>query len=275
MEGLPEKKEKQMRRTIVLLTTMALTLLVATSVALAAVISCPNGNAGFCRGTSSADTMTGTDTIDFNNGDTAATTSGDQIYGLSGSDTLYGKGGPDALHGAFQADKLDGGAGNDQYWFEEGWGDDTITADASGVDVLRFDKHRGGVDVRLLASSSYSEATPKSGFQHITLNWVPTGLIEGVWGGTGSDTLSGNNGDNDLYGGGGNDKLNGGAGRDYFSGGAGDDTINAVDRPAGAKDRTISCGPGNDTVHYDRGFEVPFGDCEKKIGYPINAAPTN
>jgi len=35
MKGLPEKREKQMRRTIVLLTTMVLALLVATSVAMA------------------------------------------------------------------------------------------------------------------------------------------------------------------------------------------------------------------------------------------------
>jgi hypothetical protein len=40
-EGLPEKKEKQMRRTIALLMTMAMMLLVATSVAVAATVNCP------------------------------------------------------------------------------------------------------------------------------------------------------------------------------------------------------------------------------------------
>jgi hypothetical protein len=41
MEGLPEKKEKQMRRTIALLATMAMTLLVAASVVMAATVNCP------------------------------------------------------------------------------------------------------------------------------------------------------------------------------------------------------------------------------------------
>jgi len=282
MEGLPEKKEKkQMRRTIALLTAMAMTLLVATSVALAAnIIRCPNGLAGSCRGTDSADTMTGTDTIDYPGGNEFATTTGDQIYGLSGSDTLYGKGGPDSLHGGFQADKLDGGAENDDYWFEPSWGEDTITADASGRDVLRFDKLTAvgprGVTVRLRASSSYNEAeyTVPAGAR-TNLNWGSTVLIEDVWGGAASDILSGNDGDNRLEGLGGSDKLSGGAGRDFLSGGDGDDTIDAVDHPAGAKDSTIRCGAGSDTVHYDRGFEVPFGDCEKKIGHPLNAPPTN
>jgi Ca2+-binding RTX toxin-like protein len=272
---LPEKKEKQMRRTIALLMTMAMMLLMATSVALAAVISCPNGDAGFCRGTSSADTMTGTDTIDYGNQE-SATTSGDQIYGLGGNDTLYGRGASDALHGGLQFDKLDGGEGSDQYWFEDGWGDDTITADASGSDTLRFDKLTRAVTVRLLASSSYDEAryTTTDANSPAKLNWVSTGLIEGVWGGAGSDTLSGNNGNNQLYGAGGSDKLYGGAGRDTFSGGPGDDTIDATDGPAGGADGSISCGAGIDTVSYDRGFDVPFSDCEKKTGFPV-AAPTN
>jgi Ca2+-binding RTX toxin-like protein len=269
---LPEKEEKEMRRTIALLMTMAMMLLVATSVALAAVISCPNGNAGFCIGTGSNDTMTGTNIIDFNNGDTAATTPGDQIYGLSGNDTLFGRGASDALHGGFQFDKLDGGAGNDQYWFEDGWGDDTITADASGYDELRFDEARRGLTVNLDASSSRNEAVASIGSDK--LNWVSTILIEGVWGGSSPDTLSGNNGNNKLYGAGGNDKLYGGAGRDTLLGGPGDDNIDATVQPGGEADGTISCGTGIDTVSYDRGFDVPLRDCEKKIGFPL-VAPTN
>ncbi len=41
MERLPEKKEKHMRRTIALLTTMAMMLLVATPVAVALNKTCP------------------------------------------------------------------------------------------------------------------------------------------------------------------------------------------------------------------------------------------
>ena len=72
-----------MRKTLLLLTTMALALLVAGGVALAATVTCQVGVA--CNGTSSADTITGT-------------TSNDTIKGLGGNDTIKALDGIDAVY---------------------------------------------------------------------------------------------------------------------------------------------------------------------------------
>ena len=53
-----------MRRTILLLTVMASALAVASGVAWAAQISCPNRTGDLCVGTTSNDTMTGRDRSD-------------------------------------------------------------------------------------------------------------------------------------------------------------------------------------------------------------------
>src|SRR5215213_1894534 len=65
-----------MRKAIFLLTVMV-ALLVGSGVALAAVISCPTGPGGECRGTRFADQITGTMGVD-------------QIYALGGDDAVQG-----------------------------------------------------------------------------------------------------------------------------------------------------------------------------------------
>src|SRR5215210_5003998 len=103
-----------MRKTLLLLTTMALALLVAGGVALAATITCQVGVV--CNGTSEADTITGI-------------ASNDTINGLEGNDFIKARGG---------SDKIDGGPGNDTYMFFGSWGIDRISADSGGVDTLTF-----------------------------------------------------------------------------------------------------------------------------------------
>jgi Ca2+-binding RTX toxin-like protein len=271
---LPEKKEKQMRRTIALLTTMVLTLLVATSVAMAAVISCPTGLNGTCRGTASADTMTGTaqrDIIDsFRGRDTLdARRADDSLNGGQGDDSLNGGQDNDDLIGGQDNDSLDGGLGNDEYLFQDDWGVDTITGDASGKDTLDFSKLTQSVVVKTVPSAPSNRA--KSGTN--TLNWDSTGLVERIIGGAGNDIFYGPNVDTSLIGAAGNDVLvggnasdflSGGVGSDLFVGAAGNDTIRASDRGA---DGQILCGAGFDTVFYDQDLDFPdqFRDCEKKI----------
>ena len=272
MEGLPEKKEKQMRRTIALLTTMAMTLLVATSVALAAVISCPTAQnpPGTCRGTASADTMKGTagrDIIDSFRG-------GDTLNALGANDTLRGGQGTDTLNGGLGDDKLDGGEDSDTYLFEDGWGEDTITGgEVQGYDTLDFSKLSQNVRV-----VGYPNQTAPSHYIASSvgdrLTWgFPTVQIENIRGGAGDDFFNGTNGSDNfsgaeghdyLNGRDGNDRLTGGAGPDVFYGEAGDDIINALD---GGPDAVISCGAGRDTVYYDQKNEntSPNGaikDCE-------------
>ena len=64
-------------RTAILLLTVMVALLVGSGVALAAVISCPTGPGGECRGTRFADQITGTMGVD-------------QIYALGGDDAVQG-----------------------------------------------------------------------------------------------------------------------------------------------------------------------------------------
>jgi len=116
---LPEKKEKQMRRSIILLTTMAMTVLVATSVAMAIErINC--SFSGNCYGTNSGDWIHGGggDNIIYGRADD------DHIYGHAGDDFILGMDGKDILSdgdgknvlaGGYADDFLSGGVGNDTY----------------------------------------------------------------------------------------------------------------------------------------------------------------
>jgi hypothetical protein len=116
MEGLPEKKEKQMRRTIILLTTMAMTILMATSVALAVTVNCPSS--GLCKGTNEADVLLG------GSGDNS-------ISGYDGDD--YMTGGPAIADNTTGADRMYGGNGKDQMW--GGAGDDTMLGGDGDDDI--------------------------------------------------------------------------------------------------------------------------------------------
>jgi Ca2+-binding RTX toxin-like protein len=104
-----------MRRTIALLTTMAMTLLVATSVALAATVNCPFY--GHCSGTDAGDTIHGDDrTYGRRGGDFIFGMNGnDQLHGSEGYDTLAGGDGDDIHNGGPGGDTFDGGPGYDQY----------------------------------------------------------------------------------------------------------------------------------------------------------------
>jgi hypothetical protein len=117
-EGLPEKKEKQMRRTIALLTTMAMMLLMATSVAMADTVFC--NFSGSCFGTDSDDHIWGGDGgngVFAGGGNDQVVASGgtNSLQGGAGNDLIYGANGNDLLTGSDGRDRLFGGEGNDTY----------------------------------------------------------------------------------------------------------------------------------------------------------------
>jgi Ca2+-binding RTX toxin-like protein len=95
-----------------------------------------------------------------------------------------------------------------------------------------------------------------------------------MYGGEGADFLLGDEdydfgpdrlGNDTLYGGPGDDDLRGAFGDDTIYGGEGDDFIFAYDRIAVWPWRdVVDCGPGVDTVHYDKGFDKLRG-CEIKV----------
>lgn len=95
----------------------------------------------------------------------------------------------------------------------------------------------------------------------------------GLWGGSGNDTINGlaghdriygGNGNDQLFGGDGNDRLDGGRGRDILNGGAGNDLLNGnedddqINGDAG-NDRLFG-GAGNDTLTGGAGDDQLTGD---------------
>jgi Ca2+-binding RTX toxin-like protein len=112
------------KRAILLLTMMAAALLVASGVALAVSISCPNrpDSLGYhlCVGSSNSDTMTGT-------------ASRDRMYGYGGNDVILGENGNDSLVGMDGNDTILGGDGND--YMSGSSGDDRLLG-GSGEDLF-------------------------------------------------------------------------------------------------------------------------------------------
>ena len=233
-----------MRRSILIFTMVAVMLALSAGAALAAVIQCQGG---FCDGTPNPDTMTGT------NGE-------DRMHGGGGGDVMRAREGSDVLSGDSGNDTLDGGTGNDDYAFDAGWGVDTIS-DSEGYDALYFGQMKSSVTVDLKSSNvvkAYS-GTNK-------VRWSSPVVIENVWGGQGADIIKGGDTDSYLLRRGGDEKIWGNGGSDGIWGEEGNDTIFA--QWDGGADR-IYCGPGYDTVHYDK-YADTFLDsesCEEKRPY--------
>lgn len=100
-----------MMRTILLLVSMTLALVVVSGVAWAADFNC-GGNP--CYGTADSDLIGGT-------------SSGDNIYALAGDDDVFAFGGDDTISGGLGRDHLRGEEGSDYVY--GGKGGDTIDAD--------------------------------------------------------------------------------------------------------------------------------------------------
>jgi Ca2+-binding RTX toxin-like protein len=186
-----------MRKTLLLLTTMALALLLAAGVALAAPITCQVGVT--CNGTSSDDTITGT-------------TSNDTIKGLGGNDTISALDGIDKINGGPNNDTMDGGAGNDTYQFANFWGIDRISADSGGVDTLSFALH-----TQPYTSSGAGVRASLSGNGPTTCEDLNAGnpcyTIEGSF----IENLIGTSFTDDLFGNESNNKINSGDGGSWNS----------------------------------------------------------
>ena len=161
-------------------------------------------------------------------------------------------------------------------YFRTNWGEDTIGADAAGIDALFFPRvcRGGGCDSnsRLtvnLAAGTASLDTGSGAPEALTIGdavvieqvWAPRyvpSLIRGderenhLIGNSLADTFYGGGGRDSLFGDWGNDTLNGGSEDDYLAGAYHDDTIRGGlgdDLGGGRRgnDR-IYGGPGNDTV---------------------------
>ena len=106
-----------MKRSVLLLVAVAVTLLMVSGVAIARTVYC---DGGYCRGTNDNDTMYGSG-------------GRDNIYSLRGADLVRGKGGADSVNGDGGRDRLSGGRGNDEV---NGGDADDVVAGNSGYDAL-------------------------------------------------------------------------------------------------------------------------------------------
>jgi len=189
------------------------------------------------------------------------------------------------LRGEAGADRIDGGSGHDN--IDAGDGDDTVAA-GPGDDQIRggagSDTIGGGEGTDLATYDSTAPVTATldglGGDGAAGENDLIGPDVEGVLGGLGADTLTGNDGPNHLDGGGGRDRITGAGGNDElsdvssgntFDGGDGDDTITS--RGIFESDESgfvgivpgrdgVACGAGADTVIGDV-LDRPAGDCER------------
>ncbi|HRC26174.1 MAG TPA: type I secretion C-terminal target domain-containing protein [Alphaproteobacteria bacterium] len=148
--------------------------------------------------------------------------------GNAGTNTLIGTAGDDTLDGAAGSDALVGGDGNDTY-FVDSLGD-SVTESLTGGNA---DTVNASVDGYILGANI--EGLRLIGSSHSGVGNASNNVL---FGGVGSDTLSGLDGD---------DSIDGGAGSDTMIGGNGDDTY-YIDDLNDVVVEGSGVGSGNDTV---------------------------
>jgi Ca2+-binding RTX toxin-like protein len=223
-----------MRRTILLLSTMMLALLMAGGVALAANIQCLGGP---CVGTEENDQITGSQVDDF----IEALGGRDHVTARPGDDYVNGGGGSDEITGGEGGDILLRGRGPD----EIGGGPGTHEGEPRVLFVCNITDDSAGIDATAV------------GNQHVSGDEGNDRLTAG----RDNDFLQGGAGRNDHSGNGGDDCFElTGAENERVSGGDGDDIVDVND----GNGDDIFCGAGHDTVLADAEDRVA-ADCEDVV----------
>lgn len=165
-------------------------------------LDAPEANTGVAAG----DTYSGIEGVYGGSGN-------DTIHGDAGANHLLGQGGNDRLYGNAGNDRLGGAAGND--FLYGGLGADHMDGGA-GTDYARYDDADYG-DLVINLTSPGANTGAAAGDSYIS--------IEGIYGGSGNDTITGNSTANHLIGNGGSDTLDGRGGNDVLQGASGADTF--------------------------------------------------
>ncbi|MEQ9639869.1 MAG: FecR domain-containing protein [Alphaproteobacteria bacterium] len=161
---------------------------------------------------------------------------GDQVEGAEVDNTLLGGGGDDTLGAAGGNDVVDGGTGNDSLIGGNGEGDDVYIG-GEGRDQISYPSATAGIVINLA-----------------------TGIVDGVAGGVGTDTLSeiedvlASNFDDLIIGDGVANLLMGAAGNDTLIGNGGDDTLDG-----GADTDLVSYADASAAVNVDLGAGLATG----------------
>ncbi|RMG36627.1 MAG: hypothetical protein D6725_10320, partial [Planctomycetota bacterium] len=262
----------------------------------------PSASADTIFGGSGNDTINGNAGNDRINGDSGddlidGGTDDDELFGGAGRDTLFGGDGDDTLWGLGDPDTVDGGAGNDQYVWNQhgndlfqntgGGGDLVQILTGDGDDTPTVQAGNGGL--QFLVGSETLTVDPSlvqveldlgNGNDHVTIrNTSGIGaMLLMINGEDGNDTVDATNASLGFVhlladGGAGNDTLLGSRDRDTLLGGDGDDSIfgdrgrdlldgglghDSID--GGLGDDTLRGGDGNDTLQGLWGDDVLYGD---------------
>ncbi len=149
-----------------------------------------------CTGGSGDDTITGNASANY-------------LRGGAGNDTLYGLDGDDTLDGQAGDDRLYGGNGDDVFVFSTSTspGNDTVYCGAGSNDTLDFSAVTGAVTINLGTGTSSTSA----GSGSVTIGGTVDDC-ENAWGGSGTNTITGNSLDNILDGNSGASSVLNGAG---------------------------------------------------------------
>jgi len=160
---------------------------------------------------------------------------GEYDHVLTDVENATGGSGADTLIGSSLANVLHGGPGNDL--LDGKLGADTLYGD-TGVDSADYRSRTSAVTASL---NNVADDGQSGEADNVRSD------VENLYGGSGSDRLTGSGTVNYLYGGSGNDTLNGGGGADRLDGVAGNDVLYARD---GVKDTVIG-GIGTDKAQVD------------------------
>jgi hypothetical protein len=256
-----------MQRTVVLVASMALTVLLSCGMALALnAVGCGGGGIR-CVGTDRADLIRGSDDLDAiygrDGGDTLkGRGEGDALLGQKGDDELLGGPRQDLVIGGVGDDGLRGGDALDIYYFERpDWGQDAIR-DASPRNLVRLPDGEDFAGAITTTMRSDSGPLPEVAYAEggSTVDWKGD-VVAVVVGSTGDDTVTGNDAANLIFDG---EDLD--TDRDTISAAGGRDLIDVQDEAA---DDKVERGGGYDTVYFDQGLELVFPDeCEEKNPVP-------
>lgn len=158
-----------------------------------------------------------------------------RIVGGAANDTLIGNDNTNWLDGGPGNDVIDARGGPDHYFGGAGddllvsgpppyvGGDSDVFAGGDGSDIVDYSARTNAVRVDLDGQADDGQTTEG---ENVGVD------VEGVLGGAGNDTLTGNNDGNTLDGGAGDDRLSGRLGADTIRGGDGRDLVDYSERAA-------------------------------------------